>query len=73
MYLQERELFRNIEKLKIKEEFQTRKITSLIMQNEKKDKKIEELTKENARLTGQLDKVRNYCKITTGVDILEGE
>ena len=73
MYLQERELFRNIEKLKIKEEFQTRKITSLIMQNEKKDKKIEELTEENARLTGQLDKIRNYIKMTTGVDILEGE
>ena len=57
----------------IMEEFQTRKITSLIMQNEKKDKKIEELTKENARLTGQLDKIRNYIKMTTGVDILEGE
>ena len=73
MYLQERELFRNIEKLKIKEGFHTRKINRLIMQNEKKDKKIEELTKENARLTGQLDKIRNYIKMTTGVDILEGE
>lgn len=34
---------------------------------------IEELQKNKAKLEGQLEKVRNYCMVTTDVDILEGE
>lgn len=37
------------------------------------EKELKEEKEKNSKLKGQLDKLRNFCRMQTGVDILEGE
>lgn len=34
------------------------------------EKELQELKTKHSRVTGQLDKLRNYCRQLTGIDIL---
>ena len=42
----------------------------LTNENAKLERELQELKTKHSRVTGQLDKLRNYCRQLTGIDIL---
>ena len=43
---------------------------SFAKENAMLEKELQELKTKHSRVTGQLDKLRNYCRQLTGIDIL---
>lgn len=43
---------------------------SLAKENAKLERELSQLKTKHSRVTGQLDKLRNYCRQLTGIDIL---